>query len=66
MLAAGELAAQGMTEEAKQLYQRAMWRAQRMTEKPMVQEGLQGAEDLAQRGAGMAEDAYGAVTGMFK
>ena len=55
IMAAGELAKRGMMQEAKQLYDQAMWRAQRTVEKPMVQDGI-----------GMAEDAYGAVTDLFK
>lgn len=80
IMAAGELAAQGMVEEAKQLYERAMWRVQRQMEKPRPQALMEGIEqgmeqggglgtmagEAMNRGAGMAEDAYGAVKGLFK
>ena len=71
IMAAGELAKQGMMQEAKQLYDQAMLKARQLKQQPMVQEGIGMmqqvpgmAEDAMNRGAGMAEDAMNRGAGM--
>ena len=60
IMAASELAKQGMMQEAKQLYDGAMMQAQQLKQQPMVQEGI----GMMQQVPGMAEGAMQQVPGM--